>query len=394
MPSAPVLVDTPAALAALAAAAAEAPVLGVDTEFHAEGRRRPALMLVQIALPDGRAYVVDPLALPAAAVGAVLDRRPWAAFAGANDQSVLAAALGAQPARVDDAQLLAGLCGYAFPLGLADLAEVVLGERPEKAAALSDWSRRPLLPAQLAYAAEDARLALALWQRLAATAPAERVAWARAEAVAPPPGGAADADTWWRSLAIGPRLDRPTRQALHHLSAWRDAAADARNKPPPSIVSDATLLDLARRRPGSVAAALENRRLSQGLARRDLEALVEVLLTAEQDASAPPSVFAASARPRALLYELAALAAAPHLGIAPALLLPRSWNDAIARGHSLDGWRAAVFGDVVDEISRGTLAIAMSGDGPAFVSPGGGPLDAEKIFRRSAFPSLRVRAVP
>jgi ribonuclease D len=390
----PTLVDTAAGLHALAAAAQAAPVLAVDTEFHAEGRRDPALMLVQVALPGGASFVVDPRAVPAAGLRAVLDGRPWVAFAGSNDRAVLEAALGVRPARLDDPQILAAFLGWHYPIGLADLAEELLGVRPDKSTALSDWSRRPLRPEQLAYAADDARLALALWEVLAAAAPPERVAWAREEAMAAPPPGAAGADAWWRGLGIAPRLDRDARQALRHLSAWRDQQSRARNRPLGSVATDAVLLDLARRRPRTAEEALQNRRLAHGVAQRDIDALVEVLLTAEQDPTAPPEALPAVARPRALLFEVAALAAGPHLGVAPGLLLPRSWNDAIARGHSLEGWRAALFADVIADIDRGTLAISMGQHGPLFVDGATREADTEKIFRRSAFPLLRVRGVP
>ena len=36
--------------------------IGVDTEFHAEGRFEPRLLLVQVHVPGGTTWLIDPLA--------------------------------------------------------------------------------------------------------------------------------------------------------------------------------------------------------------------------------------------------------------------------------------------------------------------------------------------
>lgn len=66
-------------------------------------------------------------------------------------------------AHVVDVQLLAG---GRNSVGLSTLCEAVLGAPLDKAQRMSDWMRRPLLPAQARYAALDAAVLPALARAL------------------------------------------------------------------------------------------------------------------------------------------------------------------------------------------------------------------------------------
>src|SRR5207237_1127158 len=76
------------------------------------------------------------------------------AHAAEQDLEVLLHACGAVPSRLFDTQVAAGFLGLSSP-SLATLVERFVGVRLPKGDRLTDWTRRPLTTAQLAYAAAD-----------------------------------------------------------------------------------------------------------------------------------------------------------------------------------------------------------------------------------------------
>src|SRR5699024_5635959 len=117
----------------------------------------------------------------------------------------------------------------------------------------TDWTRRPLAPEVLTYAADDVRyLAVAypmLRERLQALG---RLDWAKADSAAmtvPSRLAPAPASAWQRVRAWR-ELEPAEQQILAALAAWREREAMRVNRPRKWIVPDDALLALARRQPG------------------------------------------------------------------------------------------------------------------------------------------------
>jgi ribonuclease D len=154
----PVLVSTSAELAAAAQALEGAPRYFIDTEFESgPGVRR--LSLVQVSRDADRVYLVDALKLAALEPLAKVVGRPdaeWVLHAGRFDVELLLQACRlAQPPALFDTQVAWGLLGPEYPVSLAYLLYRVLGLRSLKGEQSGDWTRRPLTPEQVEYAAED-----------------------------------------------------------------------------------------------------------------------------------------------------------------------------------------------------------------------------------------------
>src|SRR5580698_9052189 len=147
---------------------AKTDVVGFDTEFVGEDAYRPELCLIQVATADAL-YAIDPLA-----VGSlegfwrllVDPARVVVVHAGREDIRMCHFQVGQTPARLFDVQIAAGLVGLTYPIGYAGLVLDLLGQRMTKGETLTDWRRRPLLPAQLRYAFDDVRHLLPLWKKL------------------------------------------------------------------------------------------------------------------------------------------------------------------------------------------------------------------------------------
>ena len=323
--------------------------VAVDTEFHAEHRYIPKLLLVQLRGADGQTRIVDPKLTPdLALLGQRLSGMPLLVHAATHDLRILAHACGLQPGPVLDPQVLAGFAGLGFPRSLGDLCREVLGVEVYGGLGLTDWNRRPLSPEQLAYAADDVQHLQALVDALQAKVSrmdlaTEAIREKVTEALKP-----VTPELAWRRFAAAPVLDGRSRIALRRLAAWREREARKANQPVWQIASDAVLVDLSRRRPTSTAEMARNRRFSKRLLKRsELLELVADDTPFEDDF---PIDQRERARLTALDAALAAWAAAQEVRgpVAARLLLPQPLRLELAlallrgRPTPIRGWRAAI----------------------------------------------------
>ena len=353
------LVTSPAALAAAVFRLEAAQRLAIDTEFMRERTYFPQLCLVQVAT-ETDCLLVDPLAgLDLAPLYAVLadPGKLKILHAARQDLEVLFLGGGEVPAPVFDTQLAAALLGFPPQVGYAELVARQLGHSIDKGQTRTDWSRRPLTPEQLAYAADDVHHLLALHAELdAALAARGRRDWAREETA-----GYANTALYrvepaeaWRRLKGLARLSAPDQAAARALAEWRERRAIESDKPRGWILADEALYALATQAPASVGDLETIRALPPGLVRRRGEELLQLLATARA-AAGPGAAAEPPRRPtpeetaRAAKYMKIVRAEAEALGIAPEVLATRRDVEALAQGVRdnalLCGWRRTVIGE-------------------------------------------------
>src|SRR5437899_4803430 len=152
-------------LAELAQAAQDRGRLGIDTEFMSEGRYRPLLCLVQVAV-DTSANGEAPRIALIDGLNQELDVAPLAQLlgdpeievvlhAGRQDVAILKRAWATNLTNIFDTQIAAGFAGGSAQAGYGNLLAQVLGRRVGKTASYTRWDARPLSGEQLSYAAED-----------------------------------------------------------------------------------------------------------------------------------------------------------------------------------------------------------------------------------------------
>src|ERR1700759_5654391 len=147
-----------------AEAAREHGRLGLDTEFMPEGRYRPLLCLVQIAV-GGEVAVLDPMdGFDPAPLAAVLadPTIEIVLHAGRQDVAILRREWGTDVTNVFDTQVAAGFAGFSAQAGYNGLLHDVLHIRHPKTASFTRWDARPLTEEQLRYARGDVEHLLAL----------------------------------------------------------------------------------------------------------------------------------------------------------------------------------------------------------------------------------------
>jgi ribonuclease D len=259
-------IDRDEELAALARALESQAWIGVDTEFLRERTFFPKLCLLQLAA-GGQIWCVDTLritrldplmdALTAAAARKIIH---------AARQDLEAVYLSAKRviSPVFDTQIAAGCIGLKPQIGYAELVKTLLDVTVPKGQTRTDWSKRPLTPAQLDYAADDvlylADVAATLSQRLRELG---RDHWVSEDCLAledrqlyePDP-----AQAWGRLRGLAQLAPAPRARAKT-IAIWRESEARARDLPRSWLLSDAAIFSIAEGAPpplnDSLAASLQ-----------------------------------------------------------------------------------------------------------------------------------------
>ena len=349
------MIDTQAALGELGARIAGTDRVGVDTEADSLHCYHEKVCLVQVGLP-GADELVDPLAdLDMAPLLEALAGTEMVMHGADFDLRMLYRLGLGTPARVFDTMIAARLTGaarYGYAALVAEHFDVTL----PKGLQTANWALRPLAPRLAQYARNDThyllRLAERLEQRLAELG---RLAWleqsCRRAVAAARVIRQRDPETEWRvrgSHVLGPRASA----VLRALWYWRENEARTIDRPPFHILSNADLVDAARRLDLGEAASF--RSLRGGRRARFSEAADGALALDQTEWPTRPAV---KARPRLTKTQdkrLAALrqtrdGASKELAIEAELIAPRAALERIATEGDLGldallPWQQALLG--------------------------------------------------
>jgi ribonuclease D len=378
-------------LQALAGGARVAGRLALDTEFMGEGRYRTLLCLVQLAIAedeqtDERILVLDPLVenFDGSALAELLadPAIQIVVHAGRQDVALLRRCLRTEVTNVFDTQVAAGFAGLGAQVSYDSLLSEVLGLRVAKTASFTRWDARPLSPEQLAYAREDVvhllELASELERRLAELG---RLQWAREECE--PLAHSSDERTPEAIFSRLPRittLNASARPVARELVRWRELTAERQNRPVQSVLGDATLVEIAKRRPSSRSELEKIRGVGSSASGRRAEDLLETVRIGREQPPDPPAETTRPPAPKPDDAPLVALAEAllrtraRAAGLAYELLAARADLQAIVAGartgeeadvRTLRGWRRELIGAELLELLDGgvSLSVQQSGDG-------------------------------
>jgi ribonuclease D len=361
--------------------AREAGVLGIDTEFMSEGRYRPLLCLIQLAVPNGdasRVELVDPFERPNAQPLADVLADPGVEIvmhAARQDVAILRRALDTEISGLFDTQLAAGFAGLSASLGYGALLDQLLGVKLKKGEGFTKWDRRPLTPQQLRYARDDVahliQLAGAIKERLAESG---RLEWVLEECrPLEQASDQRDPQEVWRRLPRVNQLGGPARAVARELAAWRERVAQQEDKPPSTIVADQAIVAIARGTPRSVDQLRDVRGLYPKAIKRWGEEIVAAVRKGE--GAEPPAKEAgggfsiATDAPVIALCEALVRARALEAGLAYELIASRADLTRVVVAarqgrpepevRTLQGWRRELVGEELDRLLSGELSLAL-----------------------------------
>jgi ribonuclease D len=380
----------------LASRAAEHGRIAIDTEFVSERRYQALLCLAQVAVPDPeapegvRTEVLDPLE-------GALDARPLASVladpdvevvvhAGRQDVAILRRAWQTEVTNVFDTQVAAGFLGYGNQEGYESLVRKVLKVPLRGSEGFTRWDRRPLTAQQLEYAADDARLLLALGEELERRLEQRgRLEWAREECRAlEEMSDEREVERVYERLPRLARLSETGRAVARELVEWREGIARKMDRPTGYVLPDQALIEIARRTPKDRSGLEHIRGLPPQTLHRRGDRLLEAIEHGRRRPPPPPPPEPPPREP----------ADAPLVSLAQALVRHRSMESGVAveliatqselaalvgalrRGEDGDhlrvthGWRSELVGNELRELVAGRRSLSVGPDGRMRVSAG------------------------
>ncbi len=347
----------------------------VDTEFLRESTYYPLLCVAQMASPD-EAVVIDALApgidlSPFYALMA--DEKIMKVFhAARQDIEIVWHAAELIPHPIFDTQVAAMVLGYGDSISYDQLVQRITGDTLDKSHRFTDWTRRPLTEAQLAYAASDVthlrQVYVALVEDLKRRG---RVDWVAEEmnVLTSPDTYRMEPDNAWRRLKT--RVRKPKELAvLIEVAAWREREAQERDVPRARVLKDEAIGDIAVQAPTTLEKLRQLRSLPKGFERsRWGEAIVDAVARGlERDPKTLPlqsrtQPAANGAAAVELLKVLLRMISEQHHVAAKVIAtvddLERIAASDRADVPALKGWRRELFGERALALKHGRLALAI-----------------------------------
>ena len=365
-------------LAALCMRLAKEPYITIDTEFLRETTFWPQLCLVQVAGADEFA-LIDPLAdgMDLSPLFELLANPDVLKVfhAGRQDIEIFYYLTDSIPQNVFDTQIAAMVCGFGDQVGYDQIVRQVAGAQIDKTSRFTDWSRRPLNEAQLAYAAADVTHLRTVYEHLAGLLEKrDRVDWVAEEmqTLLDPATYTVDPDDAWQRLKL--RVRKPIEfAALKALAKWREEIAQKRDQPRRRIMKDDALYELAQQRPSSTEQLGRLRAVPRGFDKHpDARSLVEVMkavaaLPNDDLPKLPKTKRNPESAPAiAELLKVALKLVAEREGVAARVIANADDLEAIAIYGEADvkamqGWRRDLFGDMALKIRSGEMALGVRG---------------------------------
>lgn len=319
------------------------PLIAVDTEAASFHRYHDRVYLLQISTRE-RTAVIDPLRVTQLdSLGQRLaDPGTEVVFHDADyDLRMLDRDYGFRATNLFDTRIAAQLLNEPG-IGLAALLEKYLGITLDKRFQRADWSRRPLLPGMLEYAAMDTRhlpqLRDILQEKLVQMG---RLAWAKEEFAALEqlrwtPVNAEEG--FWR-IKGAKQLRGPAVSILRELYNWRDSVARQLDRAPFRVLNNETFIELANAQPRTPAALKTVRGISSEVLQRRGG---DILTAVERGLAVPVSEIPRPERgprirpdpeflERVERLKLVRNAEAIRVDLAPGVLCPNGILEAVAR---------------------------------------------------------------
>ena len=362
-------------LAAACGRLARHPFVTVDTEFLRESTYYPVLCIMQMASPE-EAVVVDALAEG-------IDLAPFFALmanaavikvfhAARQDIEICWHAAGVIPNPIVDTQVAAMVLGYGDSISYDQLVQRITGDNLDKSHRFTDWARRPLSEAQLAYATSDVthlrEVYLALSDELAKRG---RIDWVQDEmkVLTSPDTYRFEPEHAWERLRT--RVRKPKELAvLIEVAAWREREAQERDIPRGRVLKDDVIGDIAIQAPTTIERLGGLRSLPRGFERSKWgEAIVAAV---QRGVARDPKTIPRLDRPKPaingqatveLLKVLLRMTSERH-GVAAKVIatvddLDRIAADDHADVPALTGWRRELFGEKALALKHGRLSLAI-----------------------------------
>jgi ribonuclease D len=376
-------INTPDQLAKLCEQIKKEPWLALDTEFLREKTYYPKFCLLQIATPEWVACV-DPLALPSldSLFEAIYSPSIVKVFHSCRqDLEIFYQLTGKLPTPVFDTQIAAPLLGFQENPGYAMLVSSLLNVNLNKAHTRADWSKRPLINAEIEYAADDVIYLCKIYQMmLQKLAELGRADWLERDfaELANPDIYQVTPEKAWLKIKGKNKLTGEQLSIVQTLAEWREKTAQSEDRPKSWLLRDEMLFDIAKLQPETVSELANVRGINERAINRYGQELCQLITAAKNRAPMPLNEKGRPAKKtqqqEAILDILTALVRirAEENSLNPIILATRKDLEVLLFNDDdecplLHGWRFKMAGEELVGLLKGELLLGIESDRLAII---------------------------
>jgi len=376
-------INTPGQLAKLCEQIKKESWLALDTEFLREKTYYPKFCLLQIATPEWVACV-DPIALPS------LDTLFEVIYSSSivkvfhscrQDLEIFYQLTGKIPEPLFDTQIAAPLLGFQENPGYAMLVSSLLNVNLNKAHTRADWSKRPLINAEIQYAADDViylcKIYQMMLQKLAELGRGEWLARDFAELTNPDIYQVKPEKAWLKIKGKN-KLTGRQLSIVQTLAEWREKTAQTEDRPKSWLLRDELIFDIAKLQPETVLELANVRAINERVVNRYGAELCQLITAAKNRAPIPLYEKGRPAKKtqqqEAILDILTALVRirAEENSLNPVILATRKDLEVLLFDDDdecplLHGWRFEMAGRELVGLLKGELLLGIESDRLAII---------------------------
>lgn len=376
-------IDTPEQLSKLCEQIKKEPWLALDTEFLREKTYYSKFCLLQIATPEWVACI-DPIALPTLDILFDVLYSPSIVkvfHSSRQDLEIFYQLTGKLPEPLFDTQIAAPLLGFQENPGYAMLVSSMLNINLNKAHTRADWSKRPLIEAEIQYAADDVIYLCKIYQMmLKQLADLGRTDWLERDfaELTNPNLYEVKPENAWLKIKGKNKLTGKQLSIVQALTEWREKTAQSEDRPKSWLLRDEMLFDIAKLQPETVAELANIRGINERSVNRYGTELCQIITAAKNHLPIPLNEKGRPAKKtqqqEAILDILTALVRirAEENSLNPMILATRKDLEVLLFNDDeecplLHGWRFKMAGKELVGLLKGQLLLGIESDRLAII---------------------------
>ncbi|MGR9012358.1 MAG: ribonuclease D [Gammaproteobacteria bacterium] len=376
-------INTPEQLVELCEQIKKESWLALDTEFLREKTYYPKFCLLQIATPEW-VVCVDPIALPSMDIlfEALYSPSIVKVFHSCRqDLEIFFQLTGKLPEPIFDTQIAAPLLGFQENPGYAMLVSSLLNVNLNKAHTRADWSKRPLIEAEIQYAADDVIYLCKIYQMmLQKLAELGRGDWLERDfaELSNPDLYEVRPENAWLKIKGKNKLTGRQLSIVQTLAEWRENTAQSEDRPKSWLLRDEMLFDLAKLQPETLSELANVRGINERTVNRYGTELCQLIVAAKNRAPIPLNEKGRPAKKtqqqEAILDILTALVRvrAEENALNPIILATRKdLEELLFNGYNdcplLHGWRFKMAGRELVGLLKGEFLLGIESDKLAII---------------------------
>tara|TARA_Y100001958_G_scaffold22699_1_gene13916 strand:- start:4193 stop:5245 length:1053 start_codon:yes stop_codon:yes gene_type:complete len=278
-----ILIDSDKKLNNLLIKLGECSEIGLDTEFIRESTYRPILALVQISLPNGEIYLIDPQKITN--IQAIIDitTNPnilKIIHSAKQDLEALYSFTGIFPVNIFDTQIAFNFLSEKSSIGYSALVKNICDVDIKEGSWRTDWLKRPLTQEKIEYAADDVKYLIKIKNQLEKNLKIiNRYTWFQEEQEIELKKSniIVEPDYAWEKINYPLYFDSSDLNLLKKIASWRERLSIKYDVPKRWILSDSHIIKIMIASENKVYEIISNMKQSiENLEMNDLKNLLSL----------------------------------------------------------------------------------------------------------------------